>query len=52
VMVIAWEIIQINSGVNSNVNQAVIQLQRDTIFSENLRNFLENKSNFRSGLPR
>jgi len=51
IMVIAWEVIQINSGLNSNINQIVVGMPRENIFTTNLEQFLSDKSILQSGLP-
>ncbi len=50
VMIAAWEVIQIASGVKSMVNQAVIELPRDRIFTQQESEFLKEKELSRSGL--
>lgn len=49
-MLTGWEALQIATGQKSNVNQAIIEMRRDHIFTDSMLQFLQQKSLERSGL--
>lgn len=49
-MIVGWEILQIATGLKSSVNQAVIEMPRDKLFTESAEKFLKEKKTINSGL--
>jgi len=49
-LLVGWEVLQISTGLKSSVNQTVILMPRDTIFTDNVKNFLEEKKLENSGI--